>query len=267
MNLGRLALDIQPIVKRIKKTITRNYPDTRGLIIIGSFADSTYKRDSDLDIVWIKIRKMKIDRFIEFEEKLNSNIAIRKIQLVPFTYKEFSWHFNNFSTMAHSIQRGIAIYGIKNKTIKRFLSKRLSLPKNEWMGYWFRHWLEKYKFARYTIRRNKRFHKKLCNTECYCNIFDNIARVVVNFSILYLETLGIVPVSKKQIVQNLTKFHLPLDILKGLKLSLRLSGKGKYLTLGEVGTILPAALWFKKRLYKALKIDLLNPPTSRNITS
>lgn len=255
MNLSQLALDIQPIVKRIKKTITRNYPDTRGLIIIGSFADSTYKRDSDLDIVWIKIRKIKIDRFIEFEKGLNSNINTRKIQLVPFTYKELSWHFDNFSTMAHSIQRGIAIYGIKNKTIKRFLSKGLSLPKKEWMVFWFKHWLGKYKFARYVIRRERRFHERFCKKECHCSLFDDIARVTVNFSILYLETKGVIPVSKRQIIFNFTKFpfKIPIEVIKGLRLSLRLSGRDERLTLKEVYEIMPSTVWFRKHLFMALK--------------
>lgn len=217
MSLKELPQDIQPLVNKIRRKILKEYLDTRALFVIGSMSDWSYGPDSDIDIVWIKIRKIKVKRLLELEEKLNYNIELRRIQLVPFTYKELSWHFNNSSTMAHSIQKGIIIYGARNRSIQKFLAKKLSLPKKEWMYYWLSHWLKKYEWARFSIRRERRFHKRFCKDRCHCSIFDDIARVAVNFGILYLETNGIVPISKRQIISNFQRsdFRLPEDLLKG----------------------------------------------------
>jgi len=42
----------------------------------------------------------------------------------------------------------------------------------------------------------KRFHEKFYKTKCSCGVLDDIARVAVNFAILFLETHQIVPLSQ-----------------------------------------------------------------------
>jgi len=80
------------------------------------------------------------------------------------------------------------------------------------------------------------------------------ARVTVNFAILYLETKGIVPVSKRQILKNIKKssLGLPKDSLEEIKLALKFSGKDKYLTLVQADKILSSANWLKKRLKRCI---------------
>lgn len=257
MSINQLPTEIQPVLRMAKKIIIREYPDTKALFVIGSVADRTYNDESDIDLVCVKVYKPNLMRFLELEEKINLKNNSRKIQLIPFTQKQLSWHFDNSSTMAHSIQKGVIIYGDTNKIIQKFIKKELLLPKIEWMRYWFNHWLKRYEWARYSIRRKRRFHKKFCRKECHCDLFDDIARVTVNFCILYLETKGIVPTSKKQIIKNLKMYKLsilriPPKIFRGIKLALKLSGKDRCLTLNEADKILLSAVWYKKQLSQAL---------------
>jgi len=76
--------------------------------------------------------------------------------------------------------------------------------------------------------------------------------VVVNFAILFLETKGIIPLSRDKILKNIKRFTPSENIFKGIKLSLKLSGKGKYLTLKETEKIMFSAHWLKRKLVKEL---------------
>lgn len=241
--------ELRPFIKKAQRLLLSEYQDNRGIIIIGSIADGSYKKSSDIDIVWIKSHKPNYKRWFSIEEKLNSSID-RKVQLVPFTTKQILWHFNSSSTMAHSIQQGIVIYGKRDKLISELLKRELSLPTKEWMKYWFKHWLKRYRWAEDSIKREKKYHQKYCKGKCDCTVFDDIARVAVNFAILYLETKKIIPVSKRQILNNIKKSSLNLsqDVREGIKLALKFSGKDKYLTLTQADKISLTATWLKKNL-------------------
>lgn len=249
----KVPLEFRPFVRKAKRLLLNEYKDTRGIILIGSIADKTYNKSSDIDIAWIKSRKLNFDRRLKIEKKLNS-YNCRKVQLVPFSAKKILWHFNFSSTMAHSIQQGILFYGKKDKLISELLSKELSTPKKEWMRYWFNHWIGIYKLAKDSIKREKKFHKKYCKGKCICSVFDDIARVAVNFAILYIETRNSTPTSKQQVLKNIKKPSLGLskNLLEGVKLALKFSGKDKYLTLTQADKILISTNWLEKRLKRCI---------------
>lgn len=240
------------LITKVVNLLLSNYKDTKAIFLIGSVANSTYNKFSDIDLVWIKSRKLNYKKQFKLEEELNSISEKPKIQLVSFTTKQLKWHFDNSSTMAHSIQKGITIYGKRNKLISNLLKRNLSLPEKKWMKDWFKHWLRRFNFVKESIKREKRFHKKFCKNKCHCCIFDDIARVVVNFSLLYLETKGIIPLSKREIFKNIKRISFSENVVKGIKLALKLSGKDKYLTLKEAEEILFAARYLKRNLIKAL---------------
>jgi len=259
INLKGIPARFKSIIKKTIKLLLTESKDTRGIFLIGSIADDTYKKSSDIDMVWIKSHKIGYKRWNKIEEKFNSNKG-QKIQLVPFSSKQIRWHFNSSSTMAHSIQQGILLYGKRNKLISELLKRKLSLPTKEWMKYWFKHWLKKHQWAKDSIKREKKYHKKYCKRKCHCTVFDDIARVTVNFAILYLETEKIIPVSKRQIIRNIKKPTVDLgkDVLEGMRLALKFSGKDKYLTLTQADKISLTATWLKKNLNRKLnkiKID------------
>jgi len=253
MQYTKVPTQFKPVINKAISLLLSEYKDTRGICLIGSIADGTHNKSSDIDLVWIKSHRINYKKLFKIKEELSFNNNLR-VQLIPFTSREVLWHFNRSSTMAHSIQKGIVIYGKRNSLILSLLKKKLSSPSKEWMEYWFEHWLTRYQWAKDSIKREKRFHKKFCKTKCRCNFFDDIASVTVNFAILLLEIRQIVPLSKTQIIKNIEKYPPPLsnNVLKGLKLALKFSGKGRFLTLKEADKILFTADWLKRKLSKAL---------------
>lgn len=249
----QVPVQFRSIIKKTIELLLTEPKDTRGIFLTGSVADGTYNDSSDIDLVWIKGHKIGYKRWGKIEEKLNSNKA-QKVQVVPFSSKQIRWHFDCSSTMAHSIQKGILLYGRKDELISNILKKELSFPTKEWMEYWFKHWLRRYQWAKDSIKREKRYHKRFCKRKCNCTVFDDIARVTVNFAILYLETKNFIPVSKTQILRDIKKlsFSLTKNVLEGVKLALKFSGKDKYLTLKQADKISFSSNWFKSRLKRCI---------------
>ena len=163
MYISEVPAEFKSIIKKARSLLLSEYKDTRGICLIGSIADGTYNESSDIDLIWIKIHLIKYKRWFKIEDKLNFNTN-RKVQLVPFTYRKILWHFDCSSTMAHSIQKGIIIYGKRDRLISGLLSRNLSLPTKEWMDYWFEHWLKRYQWAKDAIKREKRLPKKFCKS-------------------------------------------------------------------------------------------------------
>lgn len=248
-----IPIKLKSTVNRARELLLSKYRDSKAVCIIGSVADGTFNKSSDIDFVWIKNHPIDWKRWFKLEEELNSKNKSPKIQLVPFTPQQVLEHFNNSSTMAHSIQKGIFICGREDKFISKLLKRKLSLPTKEWMRHWFEHWLKIYRWAKDSIKREKRFHKRFCKTKCYCSVLNDIARVTVNFAILCLETNQIVPTSKAQIIKSIRNYSLPEDVFRGLKLALKFSSKDRFLTLEKADEILFSATWFKRRLSKKLE--------------
>ena len=252
VNKKEIPKKFKTLIQKASNLILSKYKDTQAIFLIGSIADNSFNKFSDIDLVWVKSRKLNYKKQFKLEEELNSISDKPKIQLVPFTTKQLKWHFDNSSTMAHSIKEGIIIYHKENRLISNLLKKKLSLPEREWMKDWFQHWLIRFNWAKESIRREKRVHKKFCKDKCHCMIYDDIARVVVNFAILFLETKGIIPLSRNKILKNIKRFPPSENIFKGIKLALKLSNKDKYLTLKEAEKIMFSAHWLKRRLVKEL---------------
>ncbi|MFW6129502.1 MAG: nucleotidyltransferase family protein [Candidatus Aminicenantaceae bacterium] len=257
MKIKELPEKFESTVTEVASLLLARYKDTRAIITIGSFADGTYNKKSDIDLVWIKSRKLDYKKQFRIEEELE-RISDRKIQLVPFSSKQIRWHFQHSTTMAHAIQKGIIIYGKENGLMSALLKKKLDHPTQEWMKSWFEHWQTRYRWAKDSIRREKRLHKKFCKTECTCTFFDDIARVAVNFAILYLETRKIIPLSKKQIMVHFEKCLSPrssssTNVLKGLALAIELSGRDRFLKASEIEQILLCTNWLEKKLNKIAK--------------
>jgi predicted nucleotidyltransferase len=245
------------IVAEIACYLLSHYKDTQGIIVIGSVADGTYKRTSDIDIVWMKSWPLDYKKQFRIEEDLE-RISDRKIQLVSFSTKQIRWHFQHSTTMAHAIQRGIVVYRKENGLISALVKKKLGHPTHEWMKFWFEHWQTRCRWAKDSIRREKRLRKKFCKDECICTFYDDIARVTANFAILYLETRDIIPLSKKQVMHHFKKclaprFTASTNVFKGLKLALELSGRDRFLKATEIDKILLCTKWLEKKLSKSLQ--------------
>lgn len=233
-------------ISQAKRKILKDYQDVLGLILIGSVAGGDYQKNSDIDIVCIKSRKTAWRKTFKLTEKLSD-----KIQLVEFSKKQVLEHFKYSTTMAHSIRNGIILYH-KDGFMDRLSKIRLSNPSKVWMRNWFKHWLRFYQMARWERRRNKRLHKKFCKGRCYCQVSDYLTRATVNFAILYLETQGIVPTTKRKITEGLEGIK-NRKFRAGLKISIVAHRQNRYLSKREANTVSYTANWLKTRLQMALR--------------
>ena len=95
------------------------------------------------------------------------------------------------------------------------------------------------------IRIEKQMSNKILNRAG--TVDDTIARVCVNFAILYLEKRGFVPASRRQILLR-AKQYFSRNELQGLRLALKYSGKDTDIPLEKAEIILTSARLLKSRL-------------------
>jgi predicted nucleotidyltransferase len=71
INLKRVPPKFKSIIRKMVKIILAESKDTRAIVLIGSVADNTYKKSSDIDLVWAKSHKIGYKRQGKMEERLN----------------------------------------------------------------------------------------------------------------------------------------------------------------------------------------------------
>jgi len=70
MKIKELPKRFESSVAEIACRLLSHYKDTQGIIVIGSVADGTYNRTSDIDIVWIKSWPLDYKKQFRIEEDL-----------------------------------------------------------------------------------------------------------------------------------------------------------------------------------------------------
>lgn len=192
--------------------------DVTGICIVGSSVNEDWEEGSDIDMVFA-IRK-KVDYRTEFtiNDKIEETCKHR-MQLVFLEGKASleEYHFDNRTTMAHSIKNGIIILD-QNNSLNKF-SSLAGTPKISWI---------KDYFCRFQLMLVLERENVACRLEDYqkyrfeemLSISNTVCRVIVNYAILYLELKGIIPTTKKEIVRGLESrsfIHLK-DVKKALKI-------------------------------------------------
>lgn len=244
----KIPAQFKKAVLQAKKRILTRPIDVKALVVIGSVAEGDFQEDSDIDLVCVIGERISFDTIKELTGGLGD-----RIQLVPLSEEAFRSHFENCSTMAHSIQRGIVLYQ-KDGFLKPFLEKSLSLPKHEWMRGWFLHWMRFYYMGLRDRRFTRELHTKYCQEECHCHVSDILARVAVNLAILYLETKGVVPTTKRQIWEHSRRMFRSEVNLKGLRVALEVSHQDRDMNLPETEEVLKLASWLRRNLAKKLGV-------------
>ena len=231
--------------EKIKEFLLRTFKDLIGIVIIGSYAEGSATAGSDIDIVIVKRRRLSVKKRLELERTMGE-----RVQIISFNRREVEYHFHNATTMAHSIRNGLVLYD-RTGLITRLSRQSLGLPNREWMRQWFIHWLRFYRLGVLDRMRQKRFHKRYCLRRCRCQIGDHLARATVNFAILFLETKGIVPTTKKKIKTYIRRF-LPRDLMRGLLTAFKVYHKTRNLRASEADEVFRTASWLRRRLKRAL---------------
>jgi predicted nucleotidyltransferase len=177
--------------REVMDRILARYRSTLAFAVIGSVAEGTYGERSDLDLVWVTKGRFRIRywRFIELPED-------PRVEIVFLPKPSVEDHFRYCSTMAHSLKRSIILYD-PNGYLEGLKGRELGLPSKEWMRRWFEHWRLLNRFGLESLLRERRFHRKHCEGACFCSVDDTLARVAVNYAILFVECHRTVPTNKE----------------------------------------------------------------------
>jgi len=70
MSLEKVPLKLKSITNKAGNLLLSEYKDTRGIFLIGSTADGTDNKSSDIDLVCIKSRKFNYKKRLKIEEKI-----------------------------------------------------------------------------------------------------------------------------------------------------------------------------------------------------
>ncbi|MCK4388739.1 MAG: nucleotidyltransferase domain-containing protein [Desulfobacterales bacterium] len=240
----RFVKDVEEVVEKLLSS----HLDIKAIIVIGSVAMGDHMKDSDVDLVCVTGLRVNLEQ----RQSLMEDIPLMA-QLVVFSEEELRERFEDFSTMAHSIQKGIPVFE-KSSFLRPFLEMPLGIPKKKWIKDWFVHWLEFYFMGLHDLETDKEFHEKFCKEKCECFVPDYLARAAVNFSILYLETRGVVPVSKGEIRKGMRNI-VPKNIFKGLNTALRICHEGIVMDYYEAVEVKNTATWLKDRLIQKLCVS------------
>ncbi len=223
-----------------------HYTDTQAIVLIGSVATGDFVPESDVDVLCVKETSVRFKEQGEIQAQLD-----KKVQLIFFDVARFKEHFVQRTTMAHSVARGMVLYE-KEGFLQPFFKEPLGLPTHEWMGGWFVHWLRFYEYGMQDMRRAEAWHRERCGTECTCYISDNLARAVVNFAILFLETQGVVPTSKRQIQSGFQEKVIDGRLNVALTLALTISRQERSMDYQEGVQLKHLADWQHERLLASL---------------
>lgn len=221
-------------IKIASRRLKRRYKDLLGIILIGSFAEGTYQKDSDIDIVFIKEKKARyrdLDKFTKSTKK--------RIQLIPFSKKDVNQHFEDSTTMAYAIQRGKIIHSKKN-SLEKYYRWGLEWPSKEWMNNWFKHWLGIYDYGVRDFKRNKK--------RKFDFVSDCFPRGVVNFGTLFLETKGCIPTTKRDLGKCFYKETQDQEIKKGFKIALKSHHEDRDISLKEAEKVYLSGEFLKKQI-------------------
>jgi predicted nucleotidyltransferase len=256
--LEAVPQEYQPIVFDACQRILDCCDDVCALILIGSVAEGDFGSESDVDLLCVKKEKISFQEQREITKPLDS-----RMQVIFFDEITFHSHFEKRTTMAHSVKNGVIIY--ENKEFaSNFLKTDIGLPTKEWMKDWTLHWLRFYELGMDDIAGAEEWHQKYCDEKCTCHISEIIARVVVNLSILFLETHGIVPTTKSKIKQHFEMKISDEKLVAGVRLALTVSRQERYLNYDEAKLIAYAAKWLRDELISILKLtceDLIKRKT------
>jgi predicted nucleotidyltransferase len=216
--------------------------DVCAIVLIGSVAEGDFCPESDVDLLCVKKEKISFQKQQEITEPLDS-----RVKVIFFDEALFQSHFEKRTTMAHSVKNGIIIYE-KEEFASNFLKKDIGLPTKEWMKDWTLHWFRLYELGMDDIARSEEWHQKYCDKECTCHISELIARVVVNLSILFLETHGIVPTTKSKIKRNFEMKINDEKLVAGVRLALTVSREDRPINYDEAKLAAHVAKWLRNEL-------------------
>jgi len=217
--LQQLPQNFRESILEVTKRMLKRFDDIYSIVLIGSVAAGDYELNSDIDILCVKRKEVSATDITEITS------ALDRVQLIFLTEKSIAQHFKNSTTMAWAIKCGKIIFE-HNDFWHKYITKPLHMPSKKWMSSWFTHWLRFYNDGTY----------------------DGLYRAVVNFAILFLETKGTIPTTKKQILTSFKKIVSNQEIIKGLEIALNAHHERRILDEQEKRKVFKAGEWLRMEL-------------------
>lgn len=237
--------DVLNEIKIIYRRLKRRYKGLLAIILIGSFAEGNHEKDSDIDMVFIRAGRRYHSGLLDITEG-----AKRRIQLIPFNKKQLDYYFKNSTTMAYAIQRGKIIYE-KGGFLRKYYTWLLGFPSHVWMKDWFNHWIDKYSYGVKDFKRSKRTD--------FDYVTDCLSRAVVNFGILFVETKGCIPTTKKDLERCFNKKVEDKRIREGFKIAIQAHHEDRDVSLTEAEKLLYTGQFLKGELKRYFsKVDIVS---------
>lgn len=246
LNLKPVPAHFRAPARRFLQKLLRAYPDTLALIVIGSVADGTWEKDSDLDVVWVYRGRGKRNwqSVLEFDYD-------GPVELAAFSQAEMLDEFRQGSTMAHAVRAGLAIYDPKRRH-ERWARARLGSPSKEWIDKTREFFLQRLEWGLDLYRREIRHHGRFCQgrVECDCRVSEILTRSVLNLARLLLVLRADVPMSKHHMRTIYPRVIRGRRLRRAVEITLRAHHEKRETGLGEAREIAYLGRWVRIQLPK-----------------
>ena len=169
--LRSLPAQFRSTVEGVSEEIRSRYPGVQAIVVVGSTAENHHTHQSDVDVLFVRDEAIDKCRIREIKDRWPL------AHFIVWTPDRLRDHFENATVMAWSVMRGRVLYDPKG-IITPLISRPLGPPSKTWLrdrAKYVDHWPDD---------------------------VSGLARTMVNFSILYLSSLGMVPTTKRQIQQE-----------------------------------------------------------------
>jgi len=124
--LQELPEHFRATVEGITRDILTNHPDTLAGVVVGSLAEGVFDRFSDVDYLYVKDPMIPDDAIIQIRARWPLS------HFIVHSPENLERHFDNCSTMAWAIKKGVVIFD-RNNLLDPFMQRRLEMPSREWM--------------------------------------------------------------------------------------------------------------------------------------
>jgi len=240
-----IPFDFRSSLDQTLKILFENVQGLKAIALVGSVPQGDDTPESDLDLLFVTKQNPDYELLMLLEYMMEC--TEKHVQLIWYSEDMFERQFIYRTTMAYSLKSGLTLYD-PYLIVNKCCSKLSGLPSLAWMRNWFNKFDGIYLFERGLSKDYWRFHQQFCRKDCVCMISNAMARVVVNMAILFLESKGIIPTTKKQILKGIKSVVPELNPV--IELSLRVRKRDRFLTWGEYCLASRTARYLRKELLK-----------------
>ncbi len=166
--LQNLPERLRMTVEGVTNDILTGYPDVLAAVAVGSAAEGVHDSFSDIDYLYVRDPKIPNEVIGGIKK------AWPLVHFIVHNPDKLSYHFHHCTTMAWSIKKGVVLFDPQG-ALATFMAQRLRMPSKEWLQSW------------------------ASTVSGWPDGPRDLRHKVINFGILRLALLGVVPTTKHQL--------------------------------------------------------------------